>query len=29
MQRISFPRYDGFFGNFVARFLNGEFGTNR
>jgi dTMP kinase len=23
---ISFPRYDGFFGNLVARFLNGEFG---
>ncbi len=27
-ERISFPRYDGFFGNLVARFLNGEFGTN-
>ena len=26
-ERISFPRYDGFFGNLVARFLNGEFGT--
>jgi dTMP kinase len=24
--RISFPRYDGFFGRLVARFLNGEFG---
>jgi dTMP kinase len=23
---ISFPRYDGFFGRLVARFLNGEFG---
>jgi dTMP kinase len=23
---ISFPRYDGFFGKLVARFLNGEFG---
>jgi dTMP kinase len=27
-EQISFPRYDGFFGNLVARFLNGEFGTN-
>lgn len=26
-ERISFPRYDGFFGNLVGRFLNGEFGT--
>jgi len=26
-ESISFPRYDGFFGNLVARFLNGEFGT--
>jgi dTMP kinase len=25
--RVSFPRYDGFFGKLVARFLNGEFGT--
>jgi dTMP kinase len=25
--RISFPRYDGFFGQMVARFLNGEFGS--
>ncbi|MGA8308139.1 MAG: hypothetical protein WB723_20865 [Candidatus Acidiferrales bacterium] len=24
--QISFPRYDGFFGKFVARFLNGDFG---
>lgn len=24
--RISFPRYDGFFGKLAARFLNGEFG---
>jgi dTMP kinase len=24
---ISFPRYEGFFGKLVARFLNGEFGT--
>ena len=24
--RISFPRYDGFFGKLVARFLNGDFG---
>jgi len=24
--QISFPRYDGFFGKMVARFLNGEFG---
>ncbi|MGC2330056.1 MAG: hypothetical protein WA581_01260 [Candidatus Acidiferrales bacterium] len=24
--RVSFPRYDGFFGKLVARFLNGEFG---
>jgi dTMP kinase len=24
--QISFPRYDGFFGQLVARFLNGEFG---
>lgn len=23
---VSFPRYDGFFGRLVARFLNGEFG---
>ncbi|HTW24654.1 MAG TPA: hypothetical protein VMD78_13700 [Candidatus Baltobacteraceae bacterium] len=23
---VSFPRYDGFFGKMVARFLNGEFG---
>jgi dTMP kinase len=23
---VSFPRYDGFFGKLVARFLNGEFG---
>jgi len=26
-EQISFPRYDGFFGGLVARFLNGEFGT--
>ncbi|HTZ98748.1 MAG TPA: hypothetical protein VMB02_00350 [Candidatus Aquilonibacter sp.] len=25
--RVSFPRYDGFFGKLVARFLNGEFGS--
>ena len=25
--QISFPRYDGFFGKLVARFLNGEFGS--
>jgi dTMP kinase len=25
--RISFPRYDGFFGQMVGRFLNGEFGA--
>jgi dTMP kinase len=25
--RISFPRYDGFFGQMVGRFLNGEFGS--
>jgi dTMP kinase len=25
--RVSFPRYDGFFGALVAQFLNGEFGT--
>ncbi len=25
-QTISFPRYEGFFGRLVARFLNGEFG---
>jgi len=25
--QISFPRYDGFFGKLVARYLNGEFGT--
>jgi len=24
---VSFPRYDGFFGKLVARFLNGEFGS--
>ncbi len=24
--QISFPRYDGFFGKLVARYLNGEFG---
>jgi dTMP kinase len=24
---ISFPRYDGFFGKLVARYLNGEFGS--
>ena len=24
--RVSFPRYDGFFGKLIARFLNGEFG---
>jgi dTMP kinase len=24
--RVSFPRYDGFFGRMVAQFLNGEFG---
>jgi dTMP kinase len=26
-KRVSFPRYDGFFGKLVARFLNGEFGA--
>jgi dTMP kinase len=25
--RVSFPRYDGFFGKMVAQFLNGEFGS--
>jgi dTMP kinase len=25
--RVSFPRYDSFFGSMVAQFLNGEFGT--
>ncbi|MGD1211461.1 MAG: thymidylate kinase [Candidatus Acidiferrales bacterium] len=25
--QVSFPRYDGFFGKLVARFLNGEFGA--
>lgn len=25
--RVSFPRYDSFFGKLVARFLNGDFGT--
>ena len=25
--QVSFPRYDGFFGKLVARFLNGEFGS--
>ena len=25
--RISFPRYESFYGNLVARFLNGEFGA--
>lgn len=25
--RVSFPRYGGFFGKLVARFLNGEFGS--
>ena len=25
--RLSFPRYEGFFGKMVAQFLNGEFGT--
>ncbi|MFZ0212792.1 MAG: dTMP kinase [Candidatus Acidiferrales bacterium] len=25
--KMSFPRYDGFFGRMVARYLNGEFGT--
>lgn len=25
--QISFPRYDGFFGKLVARYLNGEFGS--
>ncbi|MGH9709638.1 MAG: hypothetical protein ACRD37_03720, partial [Candidatus Acidiferrales bacterium] len=24
---VSFPRYDGFFGHMVARYLNGDFGT--
>ncbi len=27
IMRISFPRYEGFFGKLVARFLNGEFGS--
>jgi len=27
LERISFPRYDGFFGRLVAQFLNGDFGT--
>ncbi len=26
-EQISFPRYDGFFGSLVARYLNGDFGT--
>jgi dTMP kinase len=26
LRQISFPRYDGFFGKLVARFLNGDFG---
>jgi dTMP kinase len=26
LSQISFPRYDGFFGRLVARFLNGDFG---
>jgi dTMP kinase len=26
LTEVSFPRYDGFFGKLVARFLNGEFG---
>jgi len=26
-ERISFPRYEGFFGSLVARYLNGEFGA--
>ena len=26
LSQISFPRYDGFFGKLVARFLNGDFG---
>jgi len=26
-EQISFPRYDGFFGKLVARYLNGEFGS--
>lgn len=25
--QVSFPRYDGFFGKLVARFLNGDFGS--
>src|SRR6202451_4812938 len=25
--QISFPRYDGFFGNLAARYRNGEFGS--
>ena len=25
-ERISFPRYDGFFGSLVAKYLNGDFG---
>ncbi len=27
LTQISFPRYDGFFGKLVARYLNGEFGS--
>jgi dTMP kinase len=27
IEKISFPRYDGFFGGLVARYLNGDFGT--
>jgi dTMP kinase len=27
LTQVSFPRYDGFFGKMVARFLNGEFGS--
>src|ERR1700757_1363954 len=26
LSQISFPRYEGFFGRLVARFLNGDFG---
>lgn len=26
-EQISFPRYEGFFGSLVARYLNGDFGT--
>ena len=26
MSRVSFPRYEGFFGKMAAQFLNGEFG---